>query len=225
VDYKLEDAVLTNTGAASGATQTTAPNLDFDTGVAFDPALLSKAWRKNFSRKKESKKKVAVVIDVPSGEKVAVVRMPLWMMLHAGKVPDRLSSFAQEHVKLLSSGDAELAQKTVMGQYLNDADAAAKQMDDLLDFIWINSVVLPRFASRADYPDAPAPDPESDEPVVLNGDDDNPVFDVADVEMIDKVFVYQFCQGVDESVEQFLRTTSAALGIVADVAGLPLQAL
>lgn len=227
MDSKIDDVILTRQGAAGESP--TAPSLDLAR-----PELFDRAWGSHFAKRKEKMKQVAVVIDLPTGQSVGVVRMPLWYLLHKGMIPDRISGYAQEHVRLLSAGDPELAQQQVMSSYIANEKGEQVTWDDLLDEIWIRCVVAPKFGRGIDVNVTLNDDGEpwlidhsegfmrSVRPVA-EGDKDL-VWNVKDVEMIDKIFVYQFCQGVDESVESFLRTTSAALGAVADGLGLPVQA-
>lgn len=225
---RLEDAILTNQGAAAGTTRPTAPSLDFD------PALAARAWASHLTTKRKEKKQIAVVIPLPSGQQVAVHRMPVWHMLHLGLIPDRLTAYAQNHVRLLASADRELAQRQTVSAYLANHEEEQVNWQDLLDTIWLRCVVSPKFGTSAEATVEVTEEGEL-RAIERNGDDyfgrkslpapEDMVFDVADVELLDKIFVYQFCQGVDESVEQFLRSTSAALGVVADVAGLPLSSV
>lgn len=172
-----------------------------------DAKALNEGWRRHF-KNRATQRQVAVVLEVPSGEKIAAVRMPMTYMMRTGVVPDRLTGLIQKQIDLLSSGDPEKAERETIEEYQIRGEEAEEEWNAILDFIWCECVILPKFK--------PDGDADPDNP-------DNPTFPVGDVEMIDKVYLYQWCQGVNESVEDFFRTTGAALGAVADVLGVPLQ--
>lgn len=171
-----------------------------------DPKLLNEGWRRHFKQKAEEGT-IAVLLDVPSGEKIAAVRMPLTYMVRTGIVPDRLTGSVQKQIAQIQSGDPEKARKETIESYMQSPVEAEQEWNALLDFIWCECVVLPKFKPLIEA----NPD-----------DEENPTFPVDSVDMMDKVYLYQWCQGVNESVEDFFRTTSEAMGVMGDVIGVPL---
>lgn len=165
-----------------------------------DPKALNDAWRKNWKAKTE-RKNIAVLIDLPSGSTIAAVRMPLSYLLKAGHVPDRMTHIVQKQINLLTSGKPEDAMQSVVDDYQQDEATADKEWQDVLDFITIHCSVLPKFAADEDA------DPEHET---------DPTFPVSSMDMLDKIYLYEWCQGVSETVETFLHAAATALGIVAD---------
>jgi hypothetical protein len=192
------DGVTGPLGGAAGDGQSALP---------FDKAKLNAGWRRHFQEKQE-KKQVAVVIDVPTGEQIAAVRMPLSYMLKAGIVPDRLTPAIEKQIALLISGDPKKSREAVYEDYKADAEAADAEWMDVLNFIWMNCCVLPKFVADTE---AQPDDPE------------NPTFPISSVELIDKLYLYEWCQGVNETVERFLQSTSEALRTLADEYSIPLS--
>lgn len=172
-----------------------------------DPKALNEGWRRHFKARSKVKG-VAVLLDVPSGEKIAAIRMPLSYMMRTGVVPDRLTGAVQRQIAVIQSGDPAKAQSETIKDFQERGDEAQAEFDALLQFIWCECVQLPKFL--------PGDEANPDDP-------DNPTFPVESVEMMDLIYLYQWCQGVNESVEDFFRTTGEALGALADVLGIPLQ--
>jgi len=166
----------------------------------FTKKLLNDGWKKHLQAKAEQKQ-IAVVMEVPSGEKVAAVRMPLSYMLKAGIIPDRLSEAVEHQIALITAGDPKKSQQTVLEDYAKDAQKSEQEWKDVLDFIWTSCVVLPKFVADAEA----TPD-----------DEDNPTFPISSVDLIDKLFLYEWCQGVNETVQAFRESTAEALGIMAN---------
>lgn len=175
--------------------------------VSINAARLNEGWRRHFKAK--NSQRVAVVLDLPSGEQIAAVRLPLSYLLKAGHVPDRMSSAVQKQIALLTGGDPQASVEAVAADYAQDPDAANAEWFDVLDFIWMHCVVLPKFVADAEAdPDHPT----------------TPTFPISSVGELDKIYLYEWCQGVNETVETFLRATSQALGIVADGYNVSLSA-
>lgn len=165
-----------------------------------DAKSLNDAWRSSFKARKQ-KEKIAVVLMLPSGERVAVVRMPLTYMLNAGHVPDRLTSIVQRQIELLTGGDPEASKQKVMEEYAADPKQSDQEWEAVLNFIVMDSVVLPKFVAD----DEANPDHE-----------DHPTFPISSMDLLDKIYLYEWNQGVNETVEAFLRAASETLGTVAD---------
>ena len=161
-----------------------------------DPTLVT-AWRTEATQR-QREANTPVLLDLPSGKRVQVLRLSLRMLLNKGFVPDALTSQVSETIAILESGDPDAGRETVLDEFKDDPVQSYLKWLNLLNFVWLNCVVFPRFAKEGDD------DPDKD------------IFSIDLVEYNDKLYVYQWTQGVDQAVQDFLDEQARALGIVGD---------
>lgn len=160
--------------------------------VPADPSLVA-AWRKEATARAEARE-TPFKLDLPSGKAVYVVRMSLRLLLNKGMVPDVLTPQVSETIALIESGDPDKGQREVMDEFARDPVDAYLRWLNLLNFVWLATVVSPKFAKEGE--DDPA----------------NDVFSLDLVDYDDKLYVYQWTQGVDQSVQDFRLQQAAAVG-------------
>lgn len=186
--------------------------------------LAARAWSKRF-KEREVAAGAAFWLDLPSNYRqrtdlepphdwepvpedarlrVAVVRMPLVQLARQGRVPDALTPQVQQFIDLIESRDAEGAADRVMQEFQERPEETYRKWHELLKFVWLNVVVAPgRWVATA-----------------AEADPDNLVFSVEDVDYFDLLYVYEYSQGVDREVREFLRFQVAVVGAVGDGNGL-----
>jgi hypothetical protein len=210
----LEEAVTNVVGAGTGpATVLAAKRL----AASVDPDT-SRAWGARQRRiKAEANRPVTIVL--PSNEArtdeeraengditVDVVRMPIKLLWERGTVPSELGATVQAIIDQLESRDPEYVRESTLAAFEQDPIKVFNQWLDLLYFVWLENVVSPAFVDDRRQP-ADGKRTGAEEPP----------FAVQDVDYNDLLFVYQWSQGVDQSVREFLLEQTAALGAVGTV--------
>jgi hypothetical protein len=152
-------------------------------GIALDPSI-SDAWRQHLRQRTATR---AAVIDLvlPSTLPIKAMRMPLQYLFRHGMIPDPLTAIIQEHIAILEKPDT--ATEAMMANLEANPVKAERDWLTVLQTVWTACVVQPSFTD--------------DEAQV--GRDGEPFY-VGDVNPLDLLYVYQWAQGVDESVAEFL---------------------
>lgn len=188
---------------------------------------LAEIWKER-ARAKQQQEKSGVMLELPSGAPVRVLRVPLVLLLQRGRIPDALTPIVQRYIKEIKDiekGEEPPEEKREAEMALVKADVDNNEVEaynnflTILDFVVQTAVIEPRFCRREDA-HAFVPTPDQPEPLFLDwGLQGEP----PDIDDADKLFVYQFCQGVDQTVEEFFRRQANALGVLPDRQDVPLS--
>lgn len=185
-------------------------------------STLHQRWMLKYQRQ-VAERPVAAQLLLPSGAIVKAVRMPMRALFEQGKIPDSITPMAQQWVDQLESlsperdadKQAASAQQAVLDKFQEDPVAAATLWMEFLREIWVSIVVAPRFAS---------PPKDQTDPAAVDGWErqviDNGIFPVSSVEFDDLLYLFQWAEGVDESVEAFFQRQTEAVGAMGDVPGV-----
>lgn len=174
--------------------------------VALDPSIAD-AWRRMF-KAKQSQRTTPVALILPSGMPVTAMRLPVRHLIEYGNIPDPLTTSVREFADLIEGerqGGASVA-SSLVEQFNENPEQSWSRWMRVLDGVFIACIAQPSFTDddrQADLENGPFP--------------------VADVDYFDKLYVYQWAQGVDQSVADFLREQSAALGALANGEGVSLS--
>lgn len=174
--------------------------------VALDPSITD-AWRRMF-KAKQQQRTTPVQLYLPSGMPVTAVRLPVRHLIEYGNIPDPLTNAVREFADLIEGerrGEYSVAE-TLADQFNENPEASWNRWMRVIDGVFIACVSQPSFTDddrQADLEVGPFP--------------------VADVDYFDKLYVYQWAQGVDQSVADFLREQSATMGSLANGEGIPLS--
>lgn len=133
-------------------------------------------------------------VPLPSGLKVKAVRVNLLSILEAGRIPDGLTPFVTDLMKLGDEGDAGAIDQEIRARW--------EEWEMTLDAVWVSVVVEPRFTRGAS-----------------RGEDN--LIPVRLVEVEDKVSLFNWCQGVTDHLAAFRETKSGDARPVADESGVP----
>jgi hypothetical protein len=171
-------------------------------GLAPDADIVS-AWKDDFEQKKQSGTLLGanLILTLPSGKKVKAIRIPLLVMMQSGSVPDRLTHVINGFIQTIEKGQTDEA-KVAAGfeaMFAEDAIKAAQEWTEMMNFVFVNAVISPKF--------------------VLTEEEANPdagVFWITQVNFYDKLWLFQWAQGVDQSVHEFLQQQADALGTASD---------
>lgn len=168
-------------------------------GVALDPSIAS-AWRKHIKERSELRG-MPIKLDLPSGLPITAVRMPIRYLLSEGIIPDPLTPIIKEHIALLDDpGVQSEGENAVLAAWDADPEASWQKWIKVVDAIWLACVVQPSFTDDGEQVGKEGAEPLS----------------VHEADYFDKLYVYQWTQGVDQPVAEFLHQQSEIMGIVAD---------
>jgi len=161
-----------------------------------DPSI-ELMWRKR-SQERIAEKVKPVTIDLPSGMKVIAQRMDLrWLWKH-DLIPDPILARVEEMISLIESADPNHVAEEMGKQLEENPEEAFSNWYSVLGTVWQACVVAPQFTYDPDRRDA-----------------EEPPYHVDDAEYFDKLYLYQWAQGVDRTVIDFLHEQSEALGELA----------
>lgn len=174
-------------------------------GVIPDADIIS-AWQADF----EQKKQAAVVggritLTLPSGIQIRAMRLPLILLLQSKSIPDKLSRIVNDFIRTIETGggnEAKIAAE-LEATFKDNALEAAQDWLAMLNFVFINCVTTPNFVEKEE--------------------DINPeqgIFWIDTVNFYDKLWLFQWAQGVDQSVQQFLDQQAASVGTLSDEQGV-----
>jgi len=167
---------------------------------------IQESWRRH-AQKKEQERTLPIELELPSGLRVMAIRASVrWLWRHQ-RIPNPLLVHVEEMIALIESADPDAVEKKMTAELEEDADKAFSKWLDILNACWIACVTEPSFTD----------DPSRDEAT-------EPPYSVRDVEYFDKMYLYQWAQGVDQSIIDFFQQQAAALAGLADGEGIPLSA-
>ena len=172
--------------------------------AALDPSI-ELAWRERFKNRAKQKAE-AIRLELPSGLDVEAIRMPLRFLLRKGLIPDPVTPVIADYIATLDADNPDEMVEKQVDAFNETPMAAFKRWMTIIDTVWLCCVTRPSFT-----------DDESRE------DAEEPPYYMGDVDYFDKLYVYQWAQGVDESVVEFLHGQKQALGALADGDGVPLS--
>lgn len=162
-----------------------------------DPSIES-MWRER-AAKRIDEKMAHVRIELPTGLVVMARRMNLrWLWKH-DLIPDPITAKVEEMISLIESDDPDAVTKKMGDDLQKDAVKAFTEWYEVLGAVWMACVVAPQFTDDPDREDAITPP-----------------YHIGSVDYFDKMYLYQWAQGVDRSVIDFLHEQSEALGELAD---------
>lgn len=163
-------------------------------GIALDPSI-SDAWSKHLRKRTESRAAIVRLV-LPSTLPVDAMRMPVQYLWRNGMIPDPLTAVMQEHIAVLEKPDT--AGETMIEQWEADPETAWKNWRDVLVTVWLACVVQPSFTDDEAQVGESGP------------------YHVNDVDYMDLLYVYQWAQGVDQSVVDFLHEQTEIMDRLSD---------
>lgn len=192
-----------NTGNVTMVEQTVGD----DPTVALDPSITD-AWRRMF-KAKQRQRTTPVLLTLPSGMPVTALRLSVRHLIEYGNIPDPLTTAVREFADLIEGerrGGPSVAQ-TMADQFNDNPEASWARWISVLDGVFVACISQPSFT-------------DNDRQVDL----EQGPFPVADVDYFDKLYVYQWAQGVDQSVADFLHEQATTLGNLANGESVSLSA-
>lgn len=167
------------------------------------PSSLTAAWRSYLDGATRGRATVAEVV-LPSGMTVRAKRPSLLELMSAGRIPDALAAKVEALIAQAQAAGGAV-QDILDGQRRADPNDFYRTYLLLLDVVWCEAVVEPRFARE---PDGSDPD----------------VLPVAAVAVPDKQYLFTWAQGVDDGVATFPdRGAGAAQAVGTGPAGEPVR--
>lgn len=154
-------------------------------------------WKKNAGAK-------PVDVELPSGNVAKIRQIPMPTLLADGLFPDSLAGFVRDAINV--DKPKEEVQKEAneqLGKMVQEPEKMA-EMFSLFDKITVLAVVEPVVTA--------APENEADR------DDDLLYADEVDLE--DKMFIFNFCVGGSKDLERFRTESASAMGSLAAVEGV-----
>lgn len=167
-------------------------------GSATPDADIISAWQSDFDALKTS---VAaggkVELTLPTGKQIKAIRIPLVMLMQQGAIPDSISHLVSQFIEGIEGGDPKKTEEALLKSFQEGGDmiASAQRWIELINFVCVNCIATPRF--------------------VMEQKDAKPekgIFWIAQMNFYDKQYVFQWAQGVDRSVREFLQEQTDAMG-------------
>jgi hypothetical protein len=156
------------------------------------PSSLTAAWRTYLDGATKGRATVTDLV-LPSGMTVRAKRPSLLELMGAGRIPDTLAAKVES---LIAQAQAEGGIQAILdAQRQADPGGFYQTYLTLLDVVWCEAVVEPRF-SRGE------PDPDPD------------VLPVTAVGIPDKQYLFTWAQGVDDAVATFPDRAARAAAVV-----------
>lgn len=178
---------------------------DAASGTVSDADIIS-AWQADFQQQKlESSIGAKISLMLPTGKPIHVIRMPLVLLLQTGSIPDKLTHAVSKFINVIETtgGDGDKAAKSFEQEFTDDPIKAAQEWIELLNFVFCQCAISPVFVDTQ----------EEAKP-------DHGIFWIGNVNFYDKLYVFQWAQGVDREVQAFLHEQIDALGTLPDEQGL-----
>lgn len=145
---------------------------------------LASLWEEDLNRRTQADQGiVATEIMLPSGLPVRAHRVHLLHLLRHGRIPNSLLPIVEKHIALATEGGVRETIQDALGEFEQDEQSAYKKFSELLDHVWLQAVIEPKFARN--------PDREKKE------------LPLSAVSFEDKTFLYEWCQGVNTDVASF----------------------
>ena len=166
---------------------------------------------KAISSAADFKRKANKLVDVelPSGNVVQVRRVDLPSLLADGAFPDTLMAIVQDKVSD-AKAQPEASESELVEDMLGDTDKIA-ELFTAFDNIVVRTVVQPAVRNLI-YAETckPIPDDERDDEFVYTDE----------IDLNDKIFIFQFSVGGDADLESFREKSGTAVADLEDVAKL-----
>lgn len=177
---------------------------------------LFEVWKK--AKQERDAKRGGVILTLPSGLPVRVARMPLLALIQRGQIPDALAPVIRRYIEdidrqLEPDKHHQRTDEVVQQAVARDPVQAFADYKAILEFVFTSCVIEPRFIRHGDE-DRFVPAPGQDAPLYV---DYGPDGSEPDVTGDDLQYVYNFCQGVDQTVEEYFREQAALMGDLADM--------
>lgn len=178
---------------------------------------LTNQWQRYLVQKQVAITKAQVIVEMPSGLRVRAIRPSLLLLINEGKVPDYLTPIVEKLINTAVGGeDPEKAVKdSVDAEFEENAAGSYAKYLALLQHVWLSAVIDPIFVHDPDK--LPG---DVVEKLKLKPESERIVFPMSVLEADDLVFFFQWCQGVDQSVQEFREKSSGSLAVPQDVEGL-----
>ncbi len=150
------------------------------------------------------------LVDLPSGIQARVSRMSLPALMSSGMIPDALTTIARDLIAVAEQSleiGAPSIEEVVGKESEADPVETYNRYIKIINFVCVSCMNEPRMTYRGEvfYPT-----PDQDFPVYVD-----------DMDERDRMFVYMYCQGVDQTVQEFLHEQALALGDVPDLQDVP----
>jgi hypothetical protein len=179
---------------------------DAASGVQSPDADIISAWKADFdAAAKHGSFALQVLLDLPSGKQIKAVRMPLLLMLQQGSIPDRLTTTVAKFIESIEGGSPDEMETKLLDTFVDDPVKAAQSWIELLDYVLCTIAVTPEFTNDRDKEDT-----------------EKGIFWSGRVNLYDKLWVFQWSQGVDSSIEEFFQQQIDAMGVASDGEGVRL---
>jgi hypothetical protein len=167
---------------------------------------LTEQWLAH-TRRQTQRFSTVTEVTLPSGLKVKAVRPHLLLMYRNGVFPNALTPMITKLLSLATEGQ-DRAETEIMDQFQNNMAEAYTQFTLMLDYVWISAIVEPVFALD------PANVPE-DKLTILRRLPAELQFVIPlteeNVSIEDRLFFFNWCQGVDQTIESFREEQAARL--------------
>jgi hypothetical protein len=157
-----------------------------------------------------AQKRLSAIVDpvelaLPSGLTVRARRARMVDLMRLKMIPDPFTASVSDWIAKLESDNPTAAAEEDIKQ---DIVGAVKRFNDVLRGIWLACVVDPEFTTD-----------ESRAMAV------EPPFHVDIVDSMDLLYLYRWAQGVDESIESFLREQAEIMGgvVASESVSLPAE--
>lgn len=145
-----------------------------------------------------------VDVELPSGNVAKVRQIPMTTLLSDGLFPDSMANIVRSSIDgKQSKAELEAQTNAQMAEMAEDPKKML-EMFSVIDKIMVQAVVEP----AVQLP------PEDDE------DRDDEVLYADEVDIEDKMFIFNFCVGGSKDIERFREESKAALGSMADLEGV-----
>ena len=203
----MTDTEEKTTRAASPPPTPLATKANLDVGAA---------WRK---RQKEihAARATPIELELPSGITVMAIRAPMKWLVSFGRVPDQLLPRVEEMINLIEANDPKSIEERLTDQLNESPETEWAKFNNLMDGCWFASVTYPEFTN----------DPVNVGPMIKDKETKeefpSPPYYIGDVDYFDKMYLFQWCQGVDEDVEAFFLRQEQIVGAVENGEGVQLS--
>lgn len=156
-------------------------------------AALSDAWR-DYLRRRQEPHATVVSLALPSGMTVRATRPNLLLLLRTGRIPDTLTPRVEALIAKAQEGGEDATRAEMLREQRENPAAFFAAWRNLLETVWCEAVVEPRFTQH--------PDRDAD------------LLPVSQVDNADAEYLFVWAQGVDETVATFLDRRARAGALV-----------
>jgi hypothetical protein len=164
---------------------------------SLDPSI-ELSWRQSAKQKSLERAK-PIRLELPSGRPILAIRAHVrWLFKH-NMIPDTLLAKVEDMIKLIELQDPQSIEKELSQKLEESPETEFLKWLDLINACWLGCVVQPQFTDD--------PDREGEE---------SPPYYVGDVDYWDKMYLYQWAQGVDQSIIEFFQQQGEVMGALAD---------